>query len=305
MTSIRSRPNLVPFAGVAAAVMVLVLVVAGSDPTIDVTEPFSGRFVTGQDARSYYGLDLADLYEGRTNWNTIGAYPYSPAFAQLVYPLNLLPWPMFVAAWTILLLAAVFFLTGPRLLLLGLVLGAMEIAGGNISLLLTVAIVAGFRYPWTWAFVILTKITPGIGLLWFVLRREWRQLGIALGATAAIVAVLLPADAGGLGGLDRTPRGEHRQGRHLGGRAGSARDPRPDRRRAADLGRAAQPALGGADRRDARAAGPLVRVAVDGAGRDPADDARGAQPGLGAPQIGHAGPHPRATQGSVGIVSPT
>ena len=167
----------------------LVLVVAGSDPTIDVTEPFSGKVVTGQDARSYYGLNLADLYEGRTNWNTIGAYPYSPAFAQLVYPLNLLPWPVFVAAWTALLLAAVFFLTGPRLLLLGLVLGAMEIAGGNISLLLTVAIVAGFRYPWTWAFVILTKITPGIGLLWFALRREWRQLGIALGATAAIVAV--------------------------------------------------------------------------------------------------------------------
>ena len=189
MTSIRSRPNLVPFAGVAAAIVMLVLVVAGSDPTIDVTEPFSGKLVTGQDARSYYGLNLADLYEGRTNWNTIGAYPYSPAFAQLVYPLNLLPWPMFVAAWTILLLAAVFFLTGPRLLLLGLVLGAMEIAGGNISLLLTLAIVAGFRYPWTWAFVILTKITPGIGLLWFVLRREWRQLGIALGATAAIVAV--------------------------------------------------------------------------------------------------------------------
>jgi hypothetical protein len=96
---------------------------------------------------------------------------------------------MFVAAWTILLLAAVFFLTGPRLLLLGLVLGAMEIAGGNISLLLTLAIVAGFRYPWTWAFVILTKITPGIGLLWFVLRREWRQLAIALGATAGVVAV--------------------------------------------------------------------------------------------------------------------
>jgi hypothetical protein len=189
MTSIRSRPHLLLFAGVAVAVVMWILVIAGSDPTIDVTEPFSGKLVTGQDARSYYGLNLADLYAGRTNWNTIGAYPYSPAFAQLVYPLNLLPWPVFVAAWTGLLLAAVFFLTGPRLLLLGLALGAMEIAGGNISLLLTVAIVAGFRYPWTWAFVILTKITPGIGLLWFALRREWRQLGIALGATAAIVGV--------------------------------------------------------------------------------------------------------------------
>ena len=37
--------------------------------------------------------------------------------------------------------------------------------------------------------VLLTKITPGIGLLWFVVRREWRNLGIALGATAAIVVV--------------------------------------------------------------------------------------------------------------------
>ena len=61
----------------------------------------------------------------------------------------------------------------------------MEIAGGNISLLLALAIVAGFSRPWTWAFVILTKITPGIGLLWFALRREWRSLAIALGATAA------------------------------------------------------------------------------------------------------------------------
>jgi hypothetical protein len=175
-------------AGVIAAVVTLVLVVAGSDPTIDVKEPFKG-WVTAQDARSYYGLDLSNLYLGRTDWNTIGAYPYSPAFAQLVYPLNLLPWPLFVAAWTLLLLFAVFGLTGPRLFLLGLVLAAMEIAGGNISLLLTAAIVLGFRWPATWAFVLLTKITPGIGLLWFALRREWRSLAIALGATAAVVAV--------------------------------------------------------------------------------------------------------------------
>jgi Glycosyltransferase family 87 len=65
----------------------------------------------------------------------------------------------------------------------------MEIAGGNVSLVLAVAIVAGFRWPWTWSFVLLTKITPGVGLLWFVLRREWRQLAIALGFTAAVVAV--------------------------------------------------------------------------------------------------------------------
>ena len=187
------RPSLL--LGIGVAVVVWLLVILASDPTINVTDPLAGKFVTAQDARSYYGLNLADLYAGRTNWNTIGAYPYSPAFAQLVYPLDLLPWPMFVAAWTALLLGAVFFMTGSQLFLLGIVLGAMEIAGGNISLLLALAIVLGFRWPWTWSFVLLTKITPGIGLLWFALRREWRQLAIALGATGAIVLVsylLLP-----------------------------------------------------------------------------------------------------------------
>ncbi len=185
----RRSARALDIANVIVAVVVWLLVIAGSDPTINVTDPFAGQVVTAQDARSYFGLNLADLYAGRTDWNTIGAYPYSPAFAMLVYPLNLLPWTLFVAAWTALLIGAVWVLTGRELFLFGMVVGAMEIAGGNISLLLAVAIVWGFRWPWTWAFVLLTKITPGIGLLWFVLRREWRQLAIALGATAAVLAV--------------------------------------------------------------------------------------------------------------------
>ncbi len=47
----------------------------------------------------------------------------------------------------------------------------------------------GFRWPAAWSFVLLTKITPGVGLLWFAVRREWRSLAIAIGATAAVVAV--------------------------------------------------------------------------------------------------------------------
>ncbi len=49
----------------------------------------------------------------------------------------------------------------------------------------------GFRYPAAWSLILLTKITPGIGLLWFAVRREWRALAIALGATAAIASVSL------------------------------------------------------------------------------------------------------------------
>ncbi|HET7829328.1 MAG TPA: glycosyltransferase family 87 protein [Candidatus Limnocylindrales bacterium] len=189
------RARILDLANIIVAVAVWVIVVAGSNPTINVSDPFSGQLVTAQDARSYYGLNLVDLYAGRTDWNSIGAYPYSPAFATLVYPLDLLPWPLFVGAWTALLIGAVWLLTGRELFLFGMVVGAMEIAGGNISLLLALAIVWGFRWPWTWAFVLLTKITPGVGLLWFALRREWRSLAIALGATGAVVAasfVLMP-----------------------------------------------------------------------------------------------------------------
>ena len=51
------------------------------------------------------------------------------------------------------------------------------------------AIVLGMRWPAAWAFILLTKISPGVGLLWFAVRREWRNLAIALGVTSAIAAV--------------------------------------------------------------------------------------------------------------------
>ena len=72
---------------------------------------------------------------------------------------------------------------------------ALELYHGNIHLWIAAAIVLGFRYPWTWGFILLTKVTPGIGLLWFAVRREWRALGIALGVTGAIVAVSLVLNA--------------------------------------------------------------------------------------------------------------
>ena len=172
-----------PWVGLAVAVAGWALIVAFA-------EPWGRLWGTGQDARCYWQATLADPYL-HSEWNDPIAYVYSPAFLQLVTPLTALPWQAFMAAWTAILIAAARFLTGPRLLAAGLLFPftAMEVAGGNVSLLLAVAIVVGFRWPWTWALVLLTKITPGVGLLWFAVRREWRSLAIALGATAAIAAV--------------------------------------------------------------------------------------------------------------------
>jgi hypothetical protein len=178
----RRVPVLVPAGIVALAVAWLGIVYFA--------EPWGTSLLpSGMDARCYWAPDLANPYL-HSNWTDQIAYPYSPAFLQILQPIRLLPWPVFMAIWAALLMAAMVYLTGPRLIFLGLAFfGLIEIWGGNIEMLVALAIVLGFRWPATWSFVLLTKITPGIGLLWFAVRREWRSLAIALGATAAVVAV--------------------------------------------------------------------------------------------------------------------
>ena len=147
-----------------------------------------GLLDIGVDAYTYWTVDPSSPYSASAP-GTAQAYFYSPAFAQLTAPIHLLPWQVFIAAWTVLLAAVLLWQTG-LWLALALLLPPVfiDLTVGNIHFLLGAAIVLGFRWPWTWAFVLLTKITPGVGLLWFAFRREWRNLAIALGATAAVAA---------------------------------------------------------------------------------------------------------------------
>ncbi len=170
-------------AGIVAAVAAFAIVVTLAR-TVD------GGGLAGQEAFCYWVPTLADPY-ALSDWTSPVAYVYSPAFIQALAPLKVLPWQLFLAAWTALLLFAVRFLSGPRLFAVAVLFAGLEIGGGNIHLLLAVAIVLGFRWPAAWALVLLTKVTPGIGLAWFAVRREWRNLAIALAATAAVVAVSL------------------------------------------------------------------------------------------------------------------
>lgn len=146
----------------------------------------AGLTDTGVDASTYWSVDASAPY-GASRPGVAGAYFYAPVFAQLISPFQAMPWEWFIGLWTLLLTAALVWQAGlwtaPVLLLVPVF---AELAVGNIHLLLGAAIVAGFRWPWAWSFVLLTKITPGIGLLWFAVRREWRSLGLALGATAIL-----------------------------------------------------------------------------------------------------------------------
>jgi len=142
------------------------------------------------DGLVYWGVNVADPYAGSTVGGA-NAYLYSPAFAQVFAVIGLLPREVFTIAWTVLLAAVAWWLARPwpaSLLVLALPV-SQEIMIGQIHLLLAAAIVLSFRWAGTWSFVLLTKVTPGVGLLWFAIRREWRALMLALGTTAAVVVV--------------------------------------------------------------------------------------------------------------------
>ena len=169
----------------ASAVFVFVIVRAAA----------TGDPLVAYDAHVYWSAAaLADPYSA-TIAGGFGAegglykYKYPPVLAQLLFVVHWLPWPVFLGAWTALLLAAVALQSG-RLMLPVLFLPPVlgELWLGNLNLLIGLAIVVGFRWPAAWAIVVLTKMTPGIGLLWFAVRREWRELFIALGVSAAVAA---------------------------------------------------------------------------------------------------------------------
>jgi hypothetical protein len=169
-------------AGIALAVL-LVLVMTLT------AEPFQPDGLgPGQDARAYWAAPMDDPYApGSVGQES--AYLYSPAFLQAVAPLRALPWPAFLALWTVILLLALRWLSGALLFGPLIVLTFPELWGGNITILLAAMMVVGFARPGAWAFALLTKVTPALGLTWFAVRREWRALIEVALVTGGIVAV--------------------------------------------------------------------------------------------------------------------
>lgn len=168
------------------------LVIAGAMTTFALVFVWGPSLVWWSDALAWWTLDLDHLYErGGADLLAVGAFHFSPAMAWALAPLAALPWAVFVAAFLAINLGALSVMGRRRTLLLLIAFPpvAMELINGNIHLLMAAAIYLGMRYPVCWAFVLLSKVTPGVGLVWFAARREWRALAEALGATAVIVVL--------------------------------------------------------------------------------------------------------------------
>lgn len=168
----RDVPWIIAFASLLQAILVIV------------------TYRYGYDSHAYWLAWRHDLYGGAPN--TPDAFLYSPAFAQLIWPLAQLPWPVFAAVYSLVLLSVLTWLLKPLPLRLAIPLGLAglnEVMAGNVFLLFAVVAVLGFRYPAGWAFVALTKVTPCVGPVWFLVRREWRNLAMSLLATGAVALV--------------------------------------------------------------------------------------------------------------------
>jgi hypothetical protein len=154
------------------------------------------------DADVYWQASLDHLY-GAQAWMPGHelSYLYPPPLAQAMAILHGLGWPLFIALWTFGLFAATAY--AGRVWALALVaigIAMFPFVGfehplrhpllypllGNVQPFLVAAIVASFRFPALWSVVVLTKIAPGVGALWFAFRGEWRSFAIAVGATLAI-----------------------------------------------------------------------------------------------------------------------
>lgn len=139
------------------------------------------------------GLDYATARQGDS-----GAYLYSPAFAQLIAGLAALPWLLFAAIWTVIAALPLLWIAGRSALPLLLAPPVfISVVSGQLDPAFAAAAILGLRWPAAWVLPILTKVTPGICLIWYAVRREWRSLGMALAATAAVVAVSAAIDPAG------------------------------------------------------------------------------------------------------------
>ncbi|HJW21386.1 MAG TPA: glycosyltransferase family 87 protein [Candidatus Limnocylindrales bacterium] len=168
----------------------------------------------GDDLLAYWAVDPSHPYTLSTSLQVLGSFDYSPPVAALFALLHALPWDAVRAGWLAAQLV-VLALIGRRwtLALLAFPPVTSDLLWGNIDIFLAGMIVLGLRRPVAWLFGVLTKISPGIGLVWHAVRGEWRAVAASAVVLLAIVAASLWLQGPGiwlewldaLGRLSRAP----------------------------------------------------------------------------------------------------
>lgn len=160
----------------------------------------ANRWAAPQDEHAYWlagqrVLTGEPLYDPTATSITPYTYWYPPPFAQVLAPITaLLPSAAFTWAWTGLLLGCLLWLGGCRPLV-ALALAAflpvpIELWTRNVHLVLAVIIALGvLRWPWMFAIGAYTKLAPGLGIVYLLARKRWRDAGLAIAVGIGILIV--------------------------------------------------------------------------------------------------------------------
>jgi hypothetical protein len=122
----------------------------------------------------------------------IDAFLYSPAFATLISPLTELAYHPFLAVWSGMEIASFAWLLAPlgwRWAVPLLLLLTPVMTQGQIVGFLCISAVVGMTYPAGWVFPLLTKVSSGLGLIWFAARMDWGAVVKVLVATLMVSSI--------------------------------------------------------------------------------------------------------------------
>ncbi len=237
------------------------------------------------------------LYDASAPVFTPYAYWYPPVLAQVLSPLTLVaPDWLFSAAWTALVVACLWYLSGRNLLvalaLIAFLPVALELQARNVHLVIAALIVLALRRSWLfWIPATALKLAPVVGVLYLVAagrRREAVLTGIFGLALTGISVVLAPqawtdflhVAAGRAAALDgrpagcplrcpprrRSPAGNRGRVARRPGRGGRARgrdhdrEPHPLGQRAEHARRGRRPPADGPGRKSCRVRPRCVRT---------------------------------------------
>jgi hypothetical protein len=140
------------------------------------------------DGAAYYFIDDSP-YDWSDRPPGVAEYRYSPAFLWVTAPFRLVPWEAFVAIWVAGHIAVLVYLRIPWMLAFPGVID--DVVRGNINTFLALAVVLsiGGGAAVLWSTSLLTKVTPGVGVVWHAGRREWRRVVVAFAVTGAVIVI--------------------------------------------------------------------------------------------------------------------
>jgi hypothetical protein len=178
-------------------IALVVLAVIGATFVVVIAERSWGA---GQDEHAYWLaaqrlLNGQPLYDPTATSVTPFAYWYPPPLAQVLVPVvAVLPSRAFDIGWVCLELICLLWIARWRpLVALALVVFlpiAVELSYSNVHLILAALIVLGLRrWPGAFAIGATIKLAPGLGILYLLLRRRWRDAAIAIAAGLVILVI--------------------------------------------------------------------------------------------------------------------